>query len=405
MSDHPTGPPPDPTSATTAAEFSALLARLRSWAGDPGVDRLRALGATGSVETLVAACLRARQWAPADVEREVARWKAVAERVASDSPATGGTPTVPVVGPMDATTVTLPLVSATRPAPPSAASPGATPAGAAPASPSTPRPLAWQPPPVPPAQRSRRNAYLVLAASVTALLVLVGVPVVVATVRGGSDPVVAAPATSGPATPDATPVGHPGSGPVVELRQSPQYFPEAVGPSVSPAPPPPPTTPAESPEPSVSSPAPPSPSRTKTQPPGPWSAIVDNATPGRFRASGEWATSTDSDQHYGDDFRWAKPNTERSDAAWYKFDIPKTGQYRVEAWFPAKSTYNTRTPFVIVTTEGNQTVHIDQRSRGGRWVLLGTFTLAAGDHEVVAVSRWASGGATVVADAIRITEA
>lgn len=131
--------------------------------------------------------------------------------------------------------------------------------------------------------------------------------------------------------------------------------------------------------------------------------MVDNSS-SRFSASGNWGTASNSGQSYGSNFRYASPNTERSDAAWYKFRIPKTGRYRVEAWFPAKSSYNDRTPFVIVTADGNQTVHLSQRTNGGRWVSLGVFTLAAGDYNVVGVSRWASGDAPVVADAIRITQ-
>ena len=58
-----------------------------------------------------------------------------------------------------------------------------------------------------------------------------------------------------------------------------------------------------------------------------------------------------------------------------------------------------------MTTNGNQTVPVNQRSNGGQWVNLGVFPLAAGDYDVVAVSRWTTGTGYVIADAIRITEA
>jgi hypothetical protein len=107
---------------------------------------------------------------------------------------------------------------------------------------------------------------------------------------------------------------------------------------------------------------------------------VDNTSAGRFTASGNWGTSTDSGQRYGSDFRYASP-VEASDPAWYRVDIPATGRYRVEVWFPAKSGYNERAPYIVATTAGNQTIHISQQSGGGRWVSLGTFELAAGDAE------------------------
>src|SRR5690606_31297796 len=57
----------------------------------------------------------------------------------------------------------------------------------------------------------------------------------------------------------------------------------------------------------------------------------------------------------------------------------------------------------IVTTGGNVTVHVNQRTNGGRWVSLGNYNFAAGDRNVVGVSRWTNGTGYVVADAIRLT--
>jgi hypothetical protein len=43
----------------------------------------------------------------------------------------------------------------------------------------------------------------------------------------------------------------------------------------------------------------------------------------------------------------------------------------------------------------------DQRTSGGQWNVLGTWTFPAGWNRVV-VSRWAAQGSVVVADAIRV---
>ncbi|WP_020525348.1 family 43 glycosylhydrolase [Catelliglobosispora koreensis] len=133
-----------------------------------------------------------------------------------------------------------------------------------------------------------------------------------------------------------------------------------------------------------------------------WSSIVDNTTEGRFTASANWGTSSYSAQRYGPDYRYASP-VAASDAAWYKFAIPETGNYRVEVWWPALPGYNSSAPHVIVTATGNVSVHVDQRVNGGTWRTLGTFTLTAGDENKVAVSRWTNGTGLVIADAIRIT--
>ncbi|HEX5540944.1 MAG TPA: hypothetical protein VFX60_05180 [Micromonospora sp.] len=138
-------------------------------------------------------------------------------------------------------------------------------------------------------------------------------------------------------------------------------------------------------------------------PSGPWTMTVDNTTAGRFSASGNWSRSTNSTQRHGADYRYANP-VESSDVAWYKVAIPQTATYRVEAWFPAKSSFNDRTPYIVVTSGGNRTIHVNQQANGGRWVSLGTFTLTAGDENKVGVSRWRTAGTGyVVADAIRVT--
>lgn len=132
-----------------------------------------------------------------------------------------------------------------------------------------------------------------------------------------------------------------------------------------------------------------------------FSTVVDNATAGRFTASGNWGTSSFSPQRNGADYRYANP-TPASDAAWFKVAIPSTGSYKIDAWYPDDPGYNASTPYVIVTSSGNQTVTVNQTTGGGAWKNLGTFTLDAGDYNVVGVSRWTSGTGYVIADAIRV---
>jgi hypothetical protein len=134
---------------------------------------------------------------------------------------------------------------------------------------------------------------------------------------------------------------------------------------------------------------------------GSFSTIVDNATAGRFTASGNWGTSTWSSQKYGADYRYADPVL-ASDTAWFKVNIPSTGNYFVDVRYPADAGYNATAPHVIVTTGGNQTVMVNQQANGGTWRNLGSFNLAAGDYNVVGVSRWTSGSGYVIADAVRV---
>lgn len=135
---------------------------------------------------------------------------------------------------------------------------------------------------------------------------------------------------------------------------------------------------------------------------GPFSVIIDNSGSG-FTASSNWGTSGWSAQRYGSDYRFANP-VSASDPAWYQTTIPFAGSYRIEVWYPSNSGYNSSTPFVVAASAGSQIVRVDQRSGGGQWRSLGTFSLSAGTYAVVGVSRWTSTTGYVVADAVRITK-
>lgn len=126
--------------------------------------------------------------------------------------------------------------------------------------------------------------------------------------------------------------------------------------------------------------------------------IVDGPT----TAGANWDTSSYSTQRYGADYHFANPAS-TADAAWFATTIPSTGTYRVEVWYPANSGYNSSTPHIVVTSNGNQSVIVDQRVNGGQWRSLGTFALTAGTRNVVGVSRWTTTTGYVIADAVRIT--
>ncbi|MEV0973009.1 N-acetylmuramoyl-L-alanine amidase [Microtetraspora glauca] len=132
-----------------------------------------------------------------------------------------------------------------------------------------------------------------------------------------------------------------------------------------------------------------------------WSATVDNAS-AQFTASSNWGTSSYSSQRYGADYRFVDP-VAASDPAWFQASIPSAGNYRVEVWYPSDPGYNSSAPYIVATSSGNQTVFVDQRSGGGAWHSLGTFSLNAGTYNAVGVSRWTSGTGYVIADAVRIS--
>jgi hypothetical protein len=132
-----------------------------------------------------------------------------------------------------------------------------------------------------------------------------------------------------------------------------------------------------------------------------WTTTIDNTSAG-FSASANWGVSTFSSQRYGADYRYANPQP-ISDAANYSVSIPTTGNYRLDVWYPANSGYNDQTPHVVFASGGNQTVVVNQRTGGGAWKTIGTFAFAAGNRQVLAISRWTNGTGYVIADAVRLT--
>ncbi|MFI6924825.1 N-acetylmuramoyl-L-alanine amidase [Nonomuraea spiralis] len=134
-----------------------------------------------------------------------------------------------------------------------------------------------------------------------------------------------------------------------------------------------------------------------------WSTTVDNTTSGKFTASANWGTSAYSSQRYGADYRFADP-VASSDPAWYQAAIPSAGTYKVEVWYPGDPGYNSSAPYIVAASGGNQTVYVDQRSGGGSWRSIGTFSLNAGTYNVVGISRWTAGTGLVIADAVRISK-
>jgi len=138
-----------------------------------------------------------------------------------------------------------------------------------------------------------------------------------------------------------------------------------------------------------------------------WSTIIDNNNTSRVTASANWGTSTYSSQRYGADYFYANPLLS-SDPVSYQANIPATASYDIYMWYPANSGYNASTPVIIHQANSTNTgttavtTYVNQQTNGGKWVLLGTYRLLAGDRTLIQVSRWTSSAGYVIADAFKI---
>lgn len=126
--------------------------------------------------------------------------------------------------------------------------------------------------------------------------------------------------------------------------------------------------------------------------------IVDNTN---ATVSGTWSTGNSAVDKYGADYRFKGPGT-TSEYLRYAPSLA-AGTYEVYEWHSQGSNRSTAVPHIINHAGGTSTVNVNQRTGGGQWNLLGTYTFNAGTSGDVRVTAgFSSGsGSVAIADAIR----
>jgi cell wall-associated NlpC family hydrolase len=132
----------------------------------------------------------------------------------------------------------------------------------------------------------------------------------------------------------------------------------------------------------------------------PYSRVIDNSTPYRFKAPG-WAAGPSNPHVYRKDYRLANPSRALKPAR-FKIKIPATDIYSVYAWWPAKGNNNAEARFGIRTVSGVRWIKVNQRREGGMWVKLGEYWMEPGDRYVVRVSATSTREGHIVADAVAV---
>lgn len=127
----------------------------------------------------------------------------------------------------------------------------------------------------------------------------------------------------------------------------------------------------------------------------------NDAALGFISTSNNWVSSTASAETYESGY-WYASTAAVSDPATFWFFAAEAGQYTVDAWWTAGSNRSAQAPFMVYDQSGSAVVvKVDQRSNGGKWNQLGTWTFNAGWNKVQ-LSRWTGTGAVVIADALRV---
>jgi hypothetical protein len=144
-------------------------------------------------------------------------------------------------------------------------------------------------------------------------------------------------------------------------------------------------------------------------PPPPTGLVIDSnnaandSTKGYVEFTGtSWAASTNVAGYYGSGYN-ASPTAAVSEPATFWFYVPTAGSKTIDAWWTSATDRSTAAPFIVWDANGTQlaNVKVNQQINGGRWNTLGTWNFPAGWNKVQ-LSRWASAGFYVIADAIQV---
>ncbi|MEV4756511.1 FAD-dependent oxidoreductase [Micromonospora sp. NPDC049559] len=136
----------------------------------------------------------------------------------------------------------------------------------------------------------------------------------------------------------------------------------------------------------------------------PGEVIVDNAAASGVTRAGTWLRSTSIGGYLGPDYEHDDNTGKGVNRLRFTPSLPRAGDYTVHLRWTAHENRASNVPVDVVHAGGVTTRTVDQRTAGGQWVALGTFTFAAGAAGSVLIRTDATDG-YVVADAARFTPA
>ena len=133
-----------------------------------------------------------------------------------------------------------------------------------------------------------------------------------------------------------------------------------------------------------------------TLPPPPPGAgwVLDDADPAALPRGAAWTAFSTSSAYQGKNL--VATGGTSSSLRWAAY-LPEAGTMTVRARWSASADRATNASYTIEAADGAHVVTVDQRSRGGEWVSLGTFSFAAGQPAIVTLAGTAG---TLSADAV-----
>src|SRR5881396_1191531 len=139
--------------------------------------------------------------------------------------------------------------------------------------------------------------------------------------------------------------------------------------------------------------------------------VVDDSTQfndsvvARTQVPAGWQAADTTPDYYGGGYHWVSTSPSATDGVEFSFYVAAAGIRTVDARWTSGTNRAPQAAYAVISSAGNtlQIVSRDQRTGGGSWHTLGTWTFPAGWNRVVLLRR-APAGAVVVADAVRVRQ-
>jgi hypothetical protein len=130
--------------------------------------------------------------------------------------------------------------------------------------------------------------------------------------------------------------------------------------------------------------------------------IVDVSGSTGITETGSWAQSTSIAGYYGS-YYLTDGDAGGGKSVTFTPTLPTTGSYEVYAWWTANSNRASNVPVSIVSATGTTPVTVNEKTNGGQWVSLGTYTFNSGTGGSVTISDTGANG-YVIADAVQFVQ-
>ncbi|MEV6345209.1 FAD-dependent oxidoreductase [Actinoplanes sp. NPDC051851] len=132
--------------------------------------------------------------------------------------------------------------------------------------------------------------------------------------------------------------------------------------------------------------------------------VVDNAMTKGVTRKGEWTHASGAPGYFGADFEHDSDANKGTASFRFTPDLPAAGRYTVKLRWTAHENRAAAVPVDVIHSAGTVTRTVDQRTSGGEWVPLGTWTFRKGTAGSVLIRTTGTTG-YVVADAVLFTPA